>query len=536
MAVVDPIKAGINAGWDVRHGGRLEHGLTLEADVAIIGTGAGGGTAAEIFAAAGLSVLLLEDGPLKSSDSFADMDEARGWNDLYQEGASRATKDGAIAIMQGRAVGGTTVVNWTTSFRTPEQTLQHWTDAHGVEGVDAKSMAPWFKRMEERLNIHRWPVPPNANNEMLARGCEKLGWHWDIIHRNVKGCWNIGYCGQGCPSNAKQSMLVTTIPAALEKGATLVHNARVAKVLHQGERVTGLLVNGIGDDNRRPNGVSFNVKARRYVLAAGAINSPALLLHSKAPDPSGLLGKRTFVHPVPASVAEFHEPIDGWHGAPQSTYSNEFLWRDGVAGKMGYKIEIAPMLPGLMSTVLGGYGNDLFQRVSQLKHASCAVSLLRDGFNSQNQGGTVTVDDAGYPVLDYEFSDYVWDGIKAALSSTVEAQFAAGAKSVLASHLDASPWQSWAEAKKGLDALAYKPVKTTLFTAHLMGGCQMGKAGEAVCDSLGNYYGLDNLSVLDGSLFPTSIGANPQLSIYGLVAKLASRLAEEMNGPLTAAV
>lgn len=528
MAVVDPIKTGIANGWDVRHGGKLEHGVTLEADVAIVGTGAGGGTAAEIFTAAGLKVLLLEDGPLKSSDSFRDMDEARGWNDLYQEGASRATKDGAISIMQGRAVGGTTVVNWTTSFRTPEKTLKHWQDEHGVEDIDAETMAPWFQQMEQRLNIHRWPVPPNANNQTLAAGCEKLGWHWDVIRRNVKGCWNIGYCGQGCPSNAKQSMLVTTIPAALEQGASLVHNARVAKVLHQGEAVTGLLVNGIGNDNRTPNGVTFNVKARHYVVAAGAINSPALLLHSDVPNPSGQLGKRTFVHPVPVSVADFADPIDGWHGAPQSIYSNQFMWRDGVGGKMGYKMEIAPMLPGLMSMVMGGVGEQLFERVSKLKHASCALSLLRDGFNPENQGAEVSVDKNGYPVVDYDLNGYVWEGVKSALASTVEAQFAAGAKSVMPSHLDATGWQSWAEAKKGLADLAYEPVKTTLFTAHLMGGCQMGRPDEAVCDSNGQYYGLDNLSVLDGSLFPTSIGANPQLSIYGLVAKLATALSAKL--------
>ena len=487
MAVVDPIKNGSNAGLDVRHGGRLEHGLTLEADVAIIGTGAGGGTAAEILTNAGLKVLLLEDGPLKSSDSFADMEEARAWNDLYQESGSRGTKDGAIAIFQGRSVGGTTVVNWTSSFRTPENTLRHWGKQHGVEGVDPESMAPWFAKMEERLNIHRWPVPPNPNNNALAKGCETLGWEWDIVPRNVKGCWNIGYCGQGCPSNAKQSMLVTTIPAALEKGATLVHNARVNKVLHQGDRVTALQVQGIGEDNRHPNGTLFTVKARRYILAAGAINSPALLLHSDAPDPSGLLGKRTFVHPVPVTIGQFNTPIEGWHGAPQSTYSDEFVWRDGVAGKMGYKMEIAPMHPGLMSAALGGFGETLFERVGGLKNASCNLALMRDGFNEQNQGASISVDNNGYPIIDYAFNDYVWEGIKHALSSLTEAQFAAGATSVLAGHLNAQNWQSWAEAKKGLDELSYEAVKVTLFSAHLMGGCQLGRnENEAVCDSQGN--------------------------------------------------
>lgn len=535
MAVTDPIKHGIASGWDVRNGNTIEHGATLEADVAIIGTGAGGGTAAEILTNAGLKVLMIEDGPLKSSDSFADMDEARAWNDLYQEGGSRATKDGAIGIFQGRAVGGTTVVNWTSSFRTPDNTLKHWGDVHGVEGVDPETMKPWFEKMETRLNIHKWQVPPNANNDALAKGCKALGWEWDIVPRNVKGCWNIGYCGQGCPSNAKQSMLVTTIPAALEKGASLVHNARVHKVQHQNGKVTGLSIQAIGDDNRRPSGKVFNVKAKRYILAAGGINSPALLLHSNVPNPSGLLGKRTFLHPAPVSMGEFEEGVDGWHGAPQSTYSDQFVWSDGAAGAMGYKLEVAPTSPGLMASALGGVGETLFGRLKSLKNISASVVLLRDGFNEQNQGATITVDDNGYPVIDYELNDYVWDGVKRSLASMVEAQFAAGAKSVLVSHLDAVPWTSWAQAKIALEELDYEPVKVTLFSAHLMGGCQLGKNEKsAVCDSAGQYFGLDNLSIFDGSIFPTSIGANPQLSIYGLVAKLATSLAEQMTGPVQA--
>jgi len=535
MAVQDPIKAGLAAGWDVRNGAVIEHGATLEADVAIIGTGAGGGTAAEILTQAGLKVVMLEDGPLKSSDSFADMEEARAWEDLYQESGSRATKDGAIAIFQGRSVGGTTVVNWTSSFRTPDDTLKHWGEVHGVEGVDPASMQPWFEQMEKRLNIHKWPVPPNSNNEALAKGCEALGWEWDVIPRNVKGCWNIGYCGMGCPSNAKQSMLVTTIPSALNDGATLVHNARVKKVLHSDGRVTGLSVQGIGNDNRRPTGSLFNVKAKRYVLAGGAINSPALLLHSDAPNPSGLLGKRTFVHPVPVTLAEFDEDVEGWHGAPQSTYSDQFVFRDGAAGALGYKLEVAPTYPGLMASALGGIGEMLFDRMAKLKNLSCAAALLRDGFNEQSPGATVSVDDEGYPIIEYEINDYLWEGVKSAIASMTEAQFAAGAKSVLVSHLDAKPWHSWEEAKVGIENLAYEPVKVTLYSAHLMGGCQLGKDEKtAVCDSNGNYFGLDNLSVFDGSIFPTSIGANPQLSIYGLVAKLATQLADDMTGPVQA--
>src|SRR5690606_39911754 len=112
---------------------------------------------------------------------------------------------GSIAILQGRAVGGTTVVNWTSSFRTPEQTLDVWKNRSGVSGMQRNELDPWFEKMEQCLNISKWAMPPNANNDVLKKGCEKLGWSWAIIPRKVDGCWNLGYCGIGCPTNSKQS-------------------------------------------------------------------------------------------------------------------------------------------------------------------------------------------------------------------------------------------------------------------------------------------------------------------------------------------
>jgi len=150
------------------------------------------------------------------------MREREAYPQLYQESAARQTADKSITILQGRCVGGGTTVNWTSSFRTPARTLNHWRDAHGLKRTAAADLEPWFARMEERLGIAPWAVAPNENNDVLRRGCAKLGYSHGVIARNVKGCANLGYCGMGCPTNAKQSMLVTTIPAALARGVTCV--------------------------------------------------------------------------------------------------------------------------------------------------------------------------------------------------------------------------------------------------------------------------------------------------------------------------
>ena len=242
--IADPIRIGIASGWKTLDAAQLTRDTELEADVVVIGSGAGGGVTAEILSQAGLKVAIVEEGPLVGSSDFH-MREREAYEQLYQESAGRQTTDHAITILQGRCVGGSTTVNWTASFRTPRRTLAYWKDALGLQTMDEAALAPWFARMEERLSIAPWPVAPNRNNDVLRVGCEKLGFSTGAIRRNVKGCVNLGYCGLGCPTNAKQSMLLTTIPAALDRGATLVHRARVSRLLFEGDRVVACEAHGV---------------------------------------------------------------------------------------------------------------------------------------------------------------------------------------------------------------------------------------------------------------------------------------------------
>lgn len=529
MAVNDIYTDGIASGWKVRDASTFTQEQTLEADVVIVGSGAGGGTAAEILSLAGLKVLIVEEGALYTARDFKDMDEARAYATLYQEGAGRTSSDGAVQILQGRAVGGTTTVNWTSSFRTPPETLKHWADRHGVQDASVEQLAPWFQRMEERLGIAPWGNAPNGNNAVLRDGAQKLGWEWHVIPRNVRGCWNIGYCGVGCPTNAKQSMLVTTIPQALRQGAELVHHLRVQTVEFGQGRVIGLLGVALDPEALKPSGVKVHIKARHYVLAGGAINTPALLLRSKAPDPHRRTGKHTCIHPVVLTLAEMPQRVDGFYGAPQSIASDEFQWKHGATGPASFKLEVAPMLPMLVSTMFGRYGTELQQDVATLPRLNSALALMRDGFVDEAPGGQVRVDDDGSPLLDYDISDYLWAGMRQAYLRQAELQFAAGAKRLRPVHLDGR-WVDTPQAAKALiDWLPLQKFRTAVFTAHLMGGCAMGgDPKSSVTDSHGRHHQLENLSIFDGSLFPTSIGANPQLSIYGLVAKHATRLAGQL--------
>jgi hypothetical protein len=446
--IVDPIRAGLRDGWKVVDATALEHDLTIEADVAIVGTGAGGGITAEILCDAGLSVVMIEEGPLRSSDDFH-MLENEAYRDLYQESAARKTADKAINILQGRCVGGGTTVNWTSSFRTPEPTLAYWASNFGIGGFGPSDLAPWFDRVEERLGVAPWTTAPNANNAALAIGAEKLGLHWGTIRRNVRGCWNLGYCGVGCPTNAKQSMLVTTIPHALSRGATLVVRARAEHLVLRRDRVEALECRAMDTIGTTPTGRRITVHARDYVSAAGAINTPALLLRSRAPDPYGILGLRTFLHPTVVSAALMAQRIDGFRGAPQSIFSDQFVQTAEPAGPIGFKLEAAITLPG--------HGRQHAAWMQRLPNMQVLLALLRDGFHPDAIGGRVRLAGDGTPILDYALTPYIFDGVRRAFATMAEIQFAAGAGAVMPVHGDGQSYTSIAAAKAAIAGFDLRP-------------------------------------------------------------------------------
>jgi choline dehydrogenase-like flavoprotein len=530
----DPFRAGVVGGWKVLDAAALSADLALEADIAIVGTGAGGATAAEILSAAGLSVVMIEEGPLATSSDFH-MLEREAYPQLYQESAARKSRDKAINILQGRCVGGGTTVNWTSSFRTPSTTLAHWSRTFGIAGFSETDLAPWFERVERRLNITPWEVAPNENNDILRRGAQALGIPVATIRRNVKGCWNIGYCGVGCPTNAKQSMLVTAIPAALSNGATLLTRTRAWTLDHSGGHDTALNCVGLDARGTDPGPRRIVVRAKTFIAAGGAIGTPALLLRSRAPDPAAIVGKRTFLHPTVVSAALMPHRVDGYAGAPQTVYSDHFLDSLPVDGPIGFKLEAPPLHPVLVATTLSGDGAPHARWMRELPRMQVLIALMRDGFHAQSEGGTVSLQGDGTPSLDYPLNAYFWDGARRALATMAEIQFAAGATTVMPVHVSGASYANWSQARSGVAVLPLKPLTAAVVSAHVMGGCPLGPdSSRAVADPDGRHHHLDNLYVFDGSLFPTSVGANPQLSIYGIVAKLASALAQRLAPTRTA--
>ena len=524
----DPIREGIAGGWKVIDAAALDRDLDMEADVVVIGSGAGGGTTAEALSAAGLDVIIVEEGPLASSADFH-MREREAYAQLYQDSSARQSADKSITILQGRCVGGGTTVNWTSTFRTPARTLAYWKEL-GLKRTGAADIDPWFARMEERLGVAPWGVAPNENNDVLRRGCAKLGYSHGIISRNVRGCANLGYCGMGCPTNAKQSMLVTTIPAALARGARLVQRARVRRLAIEGDRVTACEANGVAANGAEPSAHRVRIRARHFVLAAGGIGSPAILIRSNAPDPDAVVGRRTFLHPTVVSAALMPQRVDGHAGAPQSVYSDHFLDHAPLDGPAGFKLESGPTHPVLMGITLPGFGEEHARWMSKFPNVQVVIALLRDGFHPESRGGRVTVGGDGTPVLDYAIPAYLWEGARQAYLAMAEIQLAGGAQSVMPAHDAGRACTTLREAREAIAALPMRALAARVVSAHVMGGCAMGPdPRRAVVDEDGRHHHLRNLSVHDGSIFPTSLAANPQLSIYAFSARSAAALARELR-------
>ena len=499
----------------------LVSGVTLRPDVLIVGSGSGGAVLAARLSAEGAKVVVLEEGGHYTRANF-NMREDWAYPHLYQDRGQRATADLGFTILQGRSVGGGTTVNWTTSFRTPDSVLEHWARVHRIEGLSKAALTPHWESVEERLGIHHVDATEvNRNNGALWDGLGKLGWHRDTTRRNVRGCMKSGYCGMGCPVDAKQSMLITYIPDAIEKGAEFWANARVTTLDVEGGRVVRARALALGKDTDQPTGVELVVEPKLCVLSGGAINTPALLLRSKL-NANGRVGMRTFIHPVVATFADFPEPIEAFYGAPQSVYSHQFYERG--PGKLGFFLEVPPIHPMLASTALAGRGEAHRRVMERLPYAQSNIALAIDGFLPGDVGGRVTLKAGGFPKVEYPYTEPLREVFRESMKACARLQFAAGAKTVTTLH--STPLLLRSEQDLALiDAAPLGPGFVTAFTAHQMGGCAMGADPKSsVVRSDFRHHELENLFVVDGSVLPTSLGVNPQETIFGLASLAATHV------------
>src|SRR5262249_53365600 len=353
---------------NVTGGARLARTQVVRADAGVVGTGAGGATAAARLRDAGLDVLMLEEGTLHRTETFT-TDPATMIRRLYRDaGTTMIFGNPPIIFAEGRCVGGSTVINGGMTWRTPEQVLARWENDLGLVGLGPRAMEPYFETAERIL--HAEPNHQDTfgrNTHLFARGAEALGWPLARAPRNMRRCVGLNNCALGCPTGAKQAMHVTEVPRALAAGAALLTDARVERVLWKGTRAVGVRGRCLVADGRRRG--RFEGRAPLVVLAAGAGHTPGILRRSRLR--ARAIGRGLHTHPNAKCVGIFDERIDPWVGTHQAFHIHHFL-KDGIL--IGY----AAVPPGLLAMTLPGIGSANASMMALYNHMLTAATLVED--------------------------------------------------------------------------------------------------------------------------------------------------------------
>jgi choline dehydrogenase-like flavoprotein len=481
----------------------------LDADVVVVGSGAGGGVAAGELAAAGWRVVVLEKGgPFREAElGGAEMDSMRR---LFEKRGLLTTSDGGVLVLAGSTVGGGTTVNWMTSLRTPDSVLREWEREYGITGATGPEWQASLDAVCARLNVGTAESIPNGQNARLIAGCEALGRRWRVLPRNARGCRDCGFCCFGCPHGAKQGTARTYLRDAQTHGAILVANCHVDRVIVRNGEAAGV--------EARVNGHRLTVRSRVVVAAGGSVQTPALLLRSGLHNRH--IGRHLHLHPVAAVCGLYDEPIEGWRGAMQTAACDHFADLDGG---YGFVVEVPPIHPGLVALGLPWRDAVGHRRLmEQLSRLAVFIAITRD-----RDGGRVRLDSDGRPILDYAISARDAPHVIRAAQEAVRLHAAAGA------HTICGPCNSLPEiASRRADdleahihrfaSLGVRKHDLTLFSAHQMSSCRMGKGPrQAPVKPDGETWEVRNLFVADASALPTATGVNPMISIMALAHRNA---------------
>ncbi|HEY3817111.1 MAG TPA: GMC family oxidoreductase [Polyangiaceae bacterium] len=487
--------------------------LALDVDAVVIGTGAGGGIALRELARAGLDAVALEEGAYSTSADF-DQREDHMLPRLFQDMGGRSTEDMGVRVLQGRGVGGSTVHNTNLCKRTPDAILELWARKYGVSGASVADMAPAFEAIERDLSVTEMTsLMRNANNETLRKGCDALGWRGAPLKHNRVGCQQSGFCELGCSYDAKQNALKVTLPQAVAAGARVYADVEAVAITHDGVQVSG--VRGVA---RGPDGEvrgTVTVRARAVVLAASAVGSAALARRSGLPDPYAQLGKGLRIHPGGVVAGRFDREIDGWHGIPQSYECTEHLsFEEGSDRRVWIVPAFAHPIGAAASTP--GFGAAHMAAMRDYPHLAVLTAMVHD-----ETSGEVLAGDDGRPVLRYVMSDADRAQLARGLAACARLLLAAGAREVTIPAIPPRRVTTVAELD-ALDLSFVRPHSVPLTAVHPMGTMRFGDDPRvSVVSSTGEHHQLRGLFVADGSLFPTSLGGPPQISIYGFALHLA---------------
>jgi choline dehydrogenase-like flavoprotein len=484
-----------------------------ECDVVIVGSGAGGASAAAMLAEAGLDVLVLEAGPHYDRDSYPS-DRLEAIAGIYRDaGLTIAEGRPPIPVPVAKVVGGTTVINSGTCFRAPSPVLEEWR-RFGVGW--AGDLDADYGEAEEFLRVT--PLDPERmgrNGQLAMEGAAAIGASGGPIHRNAGSCVQCSSCPFGCEIDAKRGMHVSYLPRAVAAGARLRAGVQARRVLVEEGRAVGVECRLEGDGVR---GRAYSVRARRAVIASGgALGTPELLRRSGLGNEH--VGRNLHIHPACWVGARYEEEVRGWEGVMQSFYIDQ--WEpQGVL----LEATFTPLAFG--GGWLLGAGRAHQRAMLDFGHVgSIGVHL------SDRSSGRVGLGADGSLRASYRLSDEDAGRLVHGIARAAEVHFAAGATEVYPNIARVGVLKPGGLAE--FEATAFKPSELRLEAFHPMGTARIAAdPREGACAPDGSLYGTRDLYVADTSLFPTSVGVNPMMTAIAFSKHVARDLAGAAAGQI----
>lgn len=483
----------------------VEWPSTTACDAVVIGSGAGGAMVARTLARVGAEVVLVEEGRRWSVEELRSTHPLDRYRGLYRDGGTTvALGNPPVVLPIGRAVGGTTVVNSGTCFRPPEEVQIRWRDSHGLGCADPDALAPYLDEVEATLRVGAAPLDVIGRNGRLAlTGAEILGWEAAPLRRNAPDCVGSCQCAIGCPRNAKYGVHLNALPQACEAGARIVSGARVERILHDEDRAVGVVA-------RRSDGTALELHAPTVVVAAGATETPGLLVRS------GLgghpqLGRNLALHPALGVGGLFDEPVVAWEGVLQSV-GVEALHRSH-----GILIEATSTPPGMGSMMLPGFGPELLGWLERADHLASVGAMIADEPSGrlEHRAGLIR----------YDLSRRDGKKLIVALSALGRLLFAAGATEVLTGVPGVAPVGGIDELDRVLEGLDARRLHLAAF--HPTGTARAGADAQmSPVDADGRIRTADGVWVADASIVPSCPEVNPQVSIMALSLAVADRIVD----------
>ncbi len=493
---------------------------TLECDVVIVGSGAGGGVVAGELAAAGKAVIVLEMGAYYNETDFIQY-EGTGFQKLYMGGGTLTTKDQGIALIAGSCLGGGTVVNYCTSLRTPDQVRREWAEQYQLPAFTTTDYDASMDAVSARINVNIDQSHPSKHEAFMSRGLEKLGWHVGPLPRDVRNCpqdHGCGYCMFGCQRGAKQSTLITYLQDAYKHGAKIIVNCWAERILIEQGRAAGVAAIVTLPSGERK---SLTVRAKAVIAAAGALQTPGLLLRSGITNPA--IGCYLRLHPSTGVSGMLREDVEPFCGPVQTRYSEQFAdLQDGY----GFRFEGVTIHPGTLGFGMAWSSGRQHKEVMRRYQRIVPVGIMVRDHGS----GQVTIDKHGQTVIDYRLSPYDRANLHKSIEAATQLLEAMDVEEIIA---PTTRWLSYRPGEGGsradflrqVEATGYRPNYFGLIAYHQMGSCRMGRDRRtSVINEHNESHDVRGLFVTDASTFPTAAGVNPMLTVMSIAHQAAQYL------------